>query len=232
MSAWGLADLERRVANMVKIGVIAEADHSARKIRVQAGGMTSAWLPWPAEVGRNFKRWRPLRVGQQVVMLAPSGELAQAVVVGMLYSSSVDAPANSPDRDLVEFDDGTRLEYDSAAHKLTATVKGSAEITTDTTLKANAGTDAEVTAGGNVNATAGAAINLSAPAINLTGAVTIAGPLAAGPGSAGGGATINGSMDIQSGTVTVSGGDVVADGKSLKGHTHTGDSGGTTSPPN
>lgn len=55
--------------------------------------------------------------------------------------------------------------------------------------------------------------------------------------------TVNGSITINGGsgggtvnasncTVNLTGGDVVADGISLKNHTHTGDSGGTTSAPN
>jgi phage baseplate assembly protein V len=118
VNGWGLGEIERRLASMVKVGVISAVDHAGKKIRVEAGGMNSAWLPWPVDQGRNFKRWRPLRAGQQVVMVAPSGELAQASVIGMLYSSSLDAPDTNPDLDLVLFEDGTRCQYDSAAHQL------------------------------------------------------------------------------------------------------------------
>jgi len=55
--------------------------------------------------------------------------------------------------------------------------------------------------------------------LTITGNITIAG---------GGSGTVNASGC----TINLSGGDVVADGISLKNHTHTGDSGGTTSPPN
>ena len=240
MSNWGQAELERRLSTAVKIGTISAVDHSSKRIRVSAGGMTSAWLPWPAEAGRNYVRWRPLREGQQVVLVSPSGDLTQAVIAGMLYTSSISAPDDSADLDVILFDDGTRLEYDSGAHKLTASVSGSAEIETETELTATVGTELTATAGTDVNvtaagaatvaagttvdATAGASITLAAPVINLTGAVVITGPLSAGPGAAGSGATINGGFDVING-------DVTADGTSLKGHTHTGDDGGETSPP-
>lgn len=55
--------------------------------------------------------------------------------------------------------------------------------------------------------------------LTITGNITITG---------GGSGTVNASGC----TINLSGGDVVADGISLKNHTHTGDSGGTTSPPN
>lgn len=122
MSPWGQADLERRLANMVRIAVIQAVDCTNRKIRVVAGGFSSAWLPWPTETGRNFRHWRPLRPGQQVVLVAPSGDLAQAVVVGMLYSESLGAPESAENRDTILFDDGTRIQYDSAEHHLQLTV--------------------------------------------------------------------------------------------------------------
>ena len=41
-----------------------------------------------------------------------------------------------------------------------------------------------------------------------------------------------GSAQLNNTVLTITNGDVIADGISLKNHTHTGDSGGTTSPPN
>ncbi|NKD56086.1 MULTISPECIES: phage baseplate assembly protein V [unclassified Haematospirillum] len=118
MSQWGIADLERRLANMVRIAIIEAVDHTNRKVRVTAKGFLSAWLPWPTETGRNFRRWRPLRPGQQVVLIAPSGDLTRAVIAGMLYSQTLDAPDNNENRDTILFDDGTCLQYDSADHHL------------------------------------------------------------------------------------------------------------------
>ncbi len=130
MNAWGLAELERRLANIVKIGVIQETNHADKKLRVAMGETQTAWLPWPAEIGNNFIRWRPLRVGQQVVLVAPSGELNQAVIVGQLYGGGFEAPADDETLDLIQFDDGTKLQYDSSAHCLTAEV-GGCEVTMD-----------------------------------------------------------------------------------------------------
>lgn len=120
--SWGVAEVERRLANMIRIGVISEVDHGAKKIRVSHGGLKTAWLPWPVEVGRNFKRWRPLREGQQVVLASPSGDLTQAAIIGMLYTEALDAPNDNPDIDQTLFDDGTSVQYDSASHVLTVDV--------------------------------------------------------------------------------------------------------------
>lgn len=152
--SWGLSDLERRLAALVKIGKIEVVDHEKRQIKVAAGGMSSAWLPWPCEIGRNFKRWRPLRVSQQVVMIAPSGELAQAVVVGMLYSGDLDAPSGDPDVDVIAFDDGARVEYNSATGHMTLKAMGSVTVdaqsvrmTGDVQIDGSLHTDGDTVAG-------------------------------------------------------------------------------------
>ncbi|SDJ41519.1 phage baseplate assembly protein V [Billgrantia gudaonensis] len=127
------AELLRLIHNLVRLGTIAEVDHSARKLRVQvgrAGEITTAWLDWPVEMGRNYRRWRPLRKGQQVVLSCPGGDLVQAKITGMLYSSALSAPSDNPDLDLIEFDDGARFQYDSAAHEYIAET-GSSRVTMD-----------------------------------------------------------------------------------------------------
>lgn len=68
--------------------------------------------------------------------------------------------------------------------------------------------------------------------VTVTGNLTVAGNVAAGSfsGPAGGAMTAQG--DIQTAGTVAAGTDVTGGGVSLKSHTHTGDSGGTTSPPN
>lgn len=112
------ADINRRIENLIRIGTIAEADHAARKIRVKSGDLLTGWLPWPAEIGRNYKRWRPLRVGTGVIVACASGDPAQAQVIGMLYTDALVSPSSSADIDMIEFDDGSAIEHNAAAHTL------------------------------------------------------------------------------------------------------------------
>ncbi|QTP60926.1 phage baseplate assembly protein V [Billgrantia antri] len=128
--AYRLGELERRLNGMVMVGTILAVDHASRKLRVQVGEIRTAWLAWPVEMGRNFRRWRPLREGQQVVLVSPSGDPSQAVIAGMLYSSALSAPSDNPDLDLVEFEDGARFQYDSATHEYIGETGGS-RITMD-----------------------------------------------------------------------------------------------------
>lgn len=142
-------ELERRLNNLLMVGTILEVDHGARKLRVEVGEIRTAWLSWPTEMGRNYRRWRPLRKGQQVVLSSPSGDLAQAVITGMLYSSALPSPSDNPDLDLVEFEDGARAQYDSTAHAfITETGESSVTMDRDRILLSSNGSTLELDAEG------------------------------------------------------------------------------------
>jgi len=119
------ADLHRRVGSMLRVGTIAALDHDAARVRVRIAGRLMDWLRWPAEVGRNFRAWRPLRVGQQVMVAAPSGDPANGQIIQTLYSGALPAPATDPDVDAVHYDDGTVHQYHSGDHAHTLDLRGS-----------------------------------------------------------------------------------------------------------
>lgn len=76
-------------------------------------------------------------------------------------------------------------------------------------------------------------VNIDAPNVGCTQQITAAGRINGNGGLAiegGSGATFKGDVRQTDGGYTTDG-DVVASGKSLVSHTHTGDSGGATSPP-
>jgi phage baseplate assembly protein V len=132
------ADLNRRIESLIRLGTIDQVDHAARKLRVKTGGLLTGWLPWPAEVGRNFIRWRPLREGTQVVLASPSGDPAQAVIIGMLYTQTIDRPSTDPDIDLIEFDDGSRIAHDASSGVLSLHAAGDLYLTAAGNIVINA----------------------------------------------------------------------------------------------
>lgn len=229
MSDFAITELQRRLANMIRVGVVSSTDEAARTVRVSFGNITTGALPWPADVGKNYRRWRPLRVGQQVIIASPGGELAQAEIVGMLYGGGIDAPDSSQDLDVIEYEDGTRIQYDSASHQLSADIKGSAIVSTEGALEAVVGTSADIDAAENINATAGGSVDIqagtsatvAAPTITLDGNVVVTGSLSQGAGGASAefGGDVNAQGDVKAGDISVqehvhSG---VASGSSLTG---------------
>lgn len=54
------------------------------------------------------------------MLMSPSGDLACAYVLPALYQDAMPEPDDHPTRDRTLYPDGTRVEYDPEAHKLTA----------------------------------------------------------------------------------------------------------------
>ena len=111
------ADDARALQALVFMGSIAEVDHSATppRARVQLGSILTAPLPVPQEVGANFRRWRPVRVGSQVLLACPGGDTRQAVIVQIYNTEALPPPSTDDAVDLIEFDDGTILRKDGTA---------------------------------------------------------------------------------------------------------------------
>ncbi|WP_051013965.1 phage baseplate assembly protein V [Pararhodospirillum photometricum] len=134
-----LSDLQRRLENVVCLGVISEVDHSTPRVRVTISGRQSGWLPYPAEVGANFRRWRPLRVGTQVLVACPSGDPANAVITQILYSAALPPPAFDGHVDLTQWDDGTMVRYDASIRTLIVYSAGDLTVQCEGTLRLRAG---------------------------------------------------------------------------------------------
>lgn len=112
--------------NHIRIATIHSLDYEKLKVRVWLEGHESAELDWPAEIGRNFKRWRPLAKNQQVVIACPSGDPSLAVIVGMLYSDAFPSPSKDPAIDLIKFNNGNFIEHSMKTNKFT--IKGDIEL--------------------------------------------------------------------------------------------------------
>lgn len=117
--AYRIAELQRKFAALVIFGTVSEVDHAAKKLRVTEGALTTGWLPYPADTGRNYKRWRPVKVGQQFIVLCRAGDPLQGVIIGELYRNANDAPSTDEMVDLVQFADGSELRYDSKNKAMT-----------------------------------------------------------------------------------------------------------------
>lgn len=163
-----LSDLFRRLENLISLGTIAEVDHPSRRFRGEISGRKTGWLPYPADIGANYRRWRPLRVGTQAVFACPSGDPAQAVLVSLTYSDDLPPPATDGGLDLIQFDDGTAISYDSAAQALTVTTPGRLSVTTTGPVSVASSADVAVTATGSATISAGGTVTIAAPALALT----------------------------------------------------------------
>lgn len=225
-----IPELERRTANAIRVGTIMAIDLAKARVRVKSGDIESAWLPWSTgRASAAKRRWDPPEVGEQVVMLSPSGDMRQAVVLTGVYKASAAAPSDSGDKDATVYGDGTTIEYDRASHTLTADLQGTKVLASREKIELTIGsTKLTLTASGATLDAQQLTVNAEQSTFNgdvtVTGLLTYGGGLA---GSGGSGASVEGPVAITGGTVTHNGKNIGSD------HSHSGVStgGGTTGAP-
>lgn len=127
-------DHARRLSNVARYGTVAEADYTgvtagfpAIRVQLQDGEILSDWVPWFTPRAGKDRVWDPPEVGEVVMLLAPSGELANGVAIPGLFSNG-NANGDRAGLQRRTFDDGTVVEYDRESHKLFLDVKGDVRI--------------------------------------------------------------------------------------------------------
>lgn len=204
------AELNRKIANIIKQGVISESDPARALVRVQHGELTSDWLPYFVPFAGGVSVHRPPSVGENCIILSPSGETANGLVLCGMASASFPSPAQSADETVVKFPDGAIINYNHSAGQMT--LKAVAKLTIDapdTLITGNVVIQKMTTSNGLLTYTAG-----------MSGS---------GGEGEGGGTTIKGAINHE-GTLTNTG-KIESNGVVLDTHIHPGDSGGKTGKP-
>ncbi|KAF1072700.1 MAG: hypothetical protein GAK45_00135 [Pseudomonas citronellolis] len=142
-----LAELSRRLENLIRLGTIALVDLAAARVRVQSGELLTGWLPWQSARAGTVREWDPPTAGEQVLVLSPSGQTANGVVITGLFSDLIPANGDRANLHRRTYADGAVIEYDSAAHLLRATLpdggktelvsNGGIHLVGDVTLEGN-----------------------------------------------------------------------------------------------
>ncbi|WP_353271851.1 phage baseplate assembly protein V [Wolbachia endosymbiont (group A) of Nomada goodeniana] len=115
---FAISELQRKLANIVRIGVVKEVDYEKAKVRVKIGEFLTDFLPWITSRAGEERSWLPPSINEQVVILSPLGELSLGVVLAGIYQQKYAAPENKKEINSVKFQDGTRLLYDKEKHHL------------------------------------------------------------------------------------------------------------------
>ena len=197
--SFALAEHDRMIANLVIECFVVAVDTTASPpvCRVSDGEWTSAWVRWHSIAAGAARHWRAPSIGEQGVLISPSGDPASGTFVPGLYGDAGNAP---DDRDHVEvwsFPDGGSLIYDWKAKRYSiALPTGTVEIVVG-------GTIAEIT---------DSKVTVTAGAIGLVGPTTVDGPLTVnGPATIAqalavtGAAALNGGATMSGGSTSVAG---------------------------
>jgi phage baseplate assembly protein gpV len=95
-----VARLNRMVSRQMRFGTIAEVDAEKGVARMMLsdpdGGRAflGPWRPW-AELAGATRTWRPPVAGQQMLVVAPGGDLAQSLLLPATFSSQFQAPSQN-----------------------------------------------------------------------------------------------------------------------------------------
>ena len=121
-----LNDLGRRLANIIRIGTIFEIDFQAAKARVKIGELETDFLPWANANSGSNNSWNPPEIDEQVIILSPSGDLSQAVILPSLYKNN----ASDSDQNIksITYQDGSKISFDIASGTLDLDLKGDVKI--------------------------------------------------------------------------------------------------------
>lgn len=117
-------ELERRVRNGMRIGVIFEVDYNQPAYRVRDGEFESDWLYPLTDRASNDVSWKGYEVGEQVAFLMESGGEGVGVILGAIYQNKHPAPDSSPDVRSLWFGGGDFVSHDRRSNRLTIKFKG------------------------------------------------------------------------------------------------------------
>lgn len=151
-------DLPAEFEEMLRFGVVRSVDLETGRVVVAVGDIETDDIRWLERRAGDTRTWSPPSVGEQVVLLAPSGEIAGAIAIGGVSQTAFPYPGNSL-RELIEFADGAVLAYDPEAHRLDVDLPDGATIV--------------------VKSTGGVSIDASNGGVSITGDVTVEGKITA-----------------------------------------------------
>lgn len=118
MTAQILSEQQRRLHNIATIGTVFDVNPDDQSMRLDVGDNQTDWLPIPALAAGQVRVWRCPSVGEQFLLVSPSGELANAIPVLSLYSNQHPSPSNDPNEIRVRYNDTDFLSVNTQDSQL------------------------------------------------------------------------------------------------------------------
>ena len=147
-----MTDLRRRIDNLLRIGTVSEVDLDRARVRVHYGAGRSgdgveaqtALLPWMTTRAGADRTWWAPSVGEQVMILSPSGDLAAGVALPAIFSAAGPPPAAEDTQAVLAFADGAVISYDASSHTLRAALPAGGKLAVDGGVEDAAGPMSEM----------------------------------------------------------------------------------------
>ncbi len=136
-----IGDIQRRLANLFRVGRVSQVDRATGRVKVQFGEAETAWLPWMTGRAGAVKDWNPPSVGEQVCVCSPMGEIeAGFIMPGSINYNDKPAPTDAENTYRLDIPSGGTFEIRCGSSTLTF---AGGKIT----LNCNLETSADVKAG-------------------------------------------------------------------------------------
>ena len=109
-------EILRRLDNVARVGTIEDVRTTKpARCRVRCGDMVTNWLPWVAgrAGGTAGAMWWPPVKGEQVLLLAPGGDLNNAMAMPGAFSDKNPQASDNPAIFRMDFGGGAYMEHDA-----------------------------------------------------------------------------------------------------------------------
>jgi len=109
-------EILRRLDNVARVGTVEEVRTTKpARVRIRTGDMVTNWLPWVAgrAGGQAGAMWWPPVKGEQVMMIAPGGDLNNAMVMPGAFSDKNAQASERPEMFRMDIGGGAYIEHDA-----------------------------------------------------------------------------------------------------------------------
>lgn len=111
------AEDQRKLHNIATIGTVFEIKDDT--MRLDVGDNQTDYLPIPALYAGQVSVWRCPSIGEQFLLVSPSGDLANAIPVMPIYSDQFPAPSHDPNEIRIRYNDTDFLSIKTTDSQLT-----------------------------------------------------------------------------------------------------------------
>ena len=204
--------------NIVRTGRVEAVTTRPPRCRVRTGELLTDWLPWltlAAGGVTQTRHWRVPAINEECVLLAPGGDLAQAMVLPGLVCEDMPQNSDAPEVERHNYSATDYWEHSRSEGALVFDIASSIQFKVGASLLT-------ITPDGTTLQTTHYAVE--SPQSDFSGNVSIAGGISVGGAGSGGTSSITGNFNIEGGQLTHNGTNVSST------HTHQGVHGQTGGP--
>lgn len=117
-----IAELRRRLDNLIRPGTIYAVDAERGMVRVKSGELLTDWLRYFVDRAGTVRRHSSPTLNEQCVVFSPSGEMGAGFVLVGLNSDEFAGPSQNPDLDSTTYADSTWFGYDQGSKQMTVSM--------------------------------------------------------------------------------------------------------------